>query len=126
MSSRAFSFVKWYFTEKPLGIVQTYSQYACALLDVVPLGFLLKTLFSPWKNIVERTPRHGLDISLIFEAFCLGLLARGVGCVVRLLTIALGLILHIILLGLTAAYLVLWLAFPLISLFGLVLLFQMI
>jgi hypothetical protein len=115
MALRLILFIRWYFLRIPLGIIQGYAQYAGALLDIIPFGYLLRTLLSPWKNIVERTPRHGLNISLIFEAICLGLLARGVGCVVRILTIALGLMLHVLLLALTVAYLVVWILFPVIT-----------
>ncbi|MFA5799325.1 MAG: hypothetical protein WC840_00005 [Candidatus Peribacteraceae bacterium] len=118
MVSYMLLFVKWYLIEMPLRIIQGYALYACALLDIVPFGFLLKTLLSPWKNILDRTPRRGLNPQLLFEAFCFSLLARGVGCVVRIITIAFGLVLHALLLGLTVLYLVLWIAFPLLTVWG--------
>lgn len=115
MPFHAFIFAKWYFFEKPIEIVQAYSQYASALFDIVPFGYLLRTLLSPWKNIVDRTPRRGLNISLIFEAFCLSLLARGVGLTVRIITIAAGIVLHILLLGFSVIYLMAWLFWPLVT-----------
>jgi hypothetical protein len=114
-------YIFWYFVETPLRIISRYAEYACALLDIIPFWFLIKTLLSPWKNILDRTPRHRLDFKRMFEALCLNLLARGTGCVVRILTIIMGIVLHILVLGFTVLYLVVWLAFPLATLFGIAL-----
>jgi hypothetical protein len=111
-------FLRWYYLKAPLRILSGYRDYAIALLEIIPFGFLLLTLLSPWKNIADRTTVRGLDIKHITEALALSLLARGVGCVVRILTIALGLVFHIFLLAGTIVYLLAWLGFPIILLYG--------
>ena len=111
-------FLHWYYGEAPLSIVRGYFAYARALGEIVPFGFLLLTLLSPWKNIVDRTVMHGIDLKKITEKLSLGLLARLVGCVVRLLTITMGLIVEILLLIVAVTYLTLWLAFPAVFVIG--------
>lgn len=111
-------FVRWYYLEAPLQIVRGYFAYARAFGEIVPFGFLLLTLLSPWKNIVDRTVMHGIDLEKIAEKLSLGLLARLVGCVVRLLTIALGLLSEILLLICAVTFLAFWLAFPIVFVIG--------
>ncbi len=107
------TFVSWYYLEAPIAIVRGAVGYIVAVAEIVPFGFLVLTLLSPWKNIVDRTPMHGIDLNRIMEKLSLGLLARAVGLVVRIITIALGLIFEIAILAFSIAYLSLWLAFPL-------------
>ena len=115
MSSQLAMFGKWYFLEKPTGIIKSYSEYFSALFEIVPFGYLMRTLLSPWKNIIDRTPRRGINISLIFEAFCLSLLARGVGMTIRIITIFIGILLHILLLSFSVIYLMTWFFFPFLT-----------
>ena len=111
-------FLRWYYLKAPLRILKGYRDYSIALLEIIPFGFLLFTLLSPWKNIADRTTVRGLDIKHITEALALSLLARGVGCVVRILTIALGLVFHVFLLAGAIIYLLAWIGFPLILIYG--------
>lgn len=112
-------FLAWYYVEAPLWIMRGWMAYAKAFAKIVPFGFLIRTLFSPWKNIVDRTVMHGIDLQKIAEKLSLGLLARLVGCTVRLLTIAIGLVIECLLLAGFAIYLAIWLTFPLLLLLGL-------
>jgi hypothetical protein len=117
-------FLRWYFLRAPLRILKGYRDYAIALLEIIPLGFLLLTLLSPWKNIADHTQIRGLDIKHITEALALSLLARGVGCVVRILTILLGLVFHVVLLAGVMVYFLCWIGFPLILVYGIFLMVQ--
>ena len=103
----------WYFVEEPIGIVRGYARYAKALLEIIPFGFLLLTLLSPWKNLHDRRQERGFNLNRAIESACFSLLSRGVGSTVRLITIALGLFFHIILLACSLLYLGLWIGFPL-------------
>lgn len=111
-------FLRWYYTEAPRAICHTAMTYIVAIAEIFPFVFLLKTLVSPWKNIVDRTVMHGIDLNLIAEKLSLGLLARLVGFVVRILTIAAGLIIEIIAMATTVVLLMMWLTFPLLFLLG--------
>lgn len=109
MLSRALRlFLGWYFLREPKRIVIGYVRYAHALLEIVPFPFLIMTLFSPWKNILDRAPRRGFSLQRILEVLALSFLARGTGCVVRLLTMALGICAHVLLLAVATLYLLLW------------------
>jgi hypothetical protein len=103
----------WYFLDEPLAIVKAYVEYAKALLEIIPFGFLLLTLLSPWKNLHDRRQERGFNLNRAIESACFSLLSRGVGSTVRLITIALGLFFHIILLACSLLYLGLWISFPL-------------
>jgi hypothetical protein len=102
----------WYFCIQPRKIVLGYAAYATALFEIVPFGFLLLTLFSPWKNIKDRTVVHGFNLNKFIERLSLDLLARGTGFVVRILTMTLGLLLQVVLLAVSLTYLLAWICFP--------------
>lgn len=117
-------FLHWYFLEAPLGIIRSYLAYAQAFAEIFPFLFLLRTLLSPWKNIVDRSTIHGIDLKKITEKLSLGLLACTVGCIVRLLTMLLGLITELLLFVFTTAYLIVWLTFPILFILGISYCFQ--
>ena len=103
----------WYFRDEPLATIKAYVDYAKALLEIIPFGFLVLTLLSPWKNLHDRKQERGFNLNRAIESACFSLLSRGVGSTVRLITIALGLFFHIILLACSLLYLGLWISFPL-------------
>ncbi|MSR68134.1 hypothetical protein EXS65_04940 [Candidatus Peribacteria bacterium] len=111
-------FFHWYYLEAPAGILRGYAAYARSFAEIFPFLFLLRTLFSPWKNIVDRSPMHGIDLKKITEKLSLGLLACMVGFFVRILTILLGLIAEMLLLAATILYLTVWLTFPILLVLG--------
>lgn len=102
----------WYFCTEPLSIVRGYTRYAKALLEIIPFGFLLLTLLSPWKNLHDRTQERGFNLNHVIESLAYNLLSRGVGCTVRLLTIGIGILLHAIFFVCSVFYLILWVGFP--------------
>lgn len=75
----------WYAWTRPYGILFGGFRYAGAILASFSVIFLLKTLLSPWKNILDDSrPR---TIQAVLERWSLSLLSRGVGCVVRIVSI---------------------------------------
>ena len=117
-SSLPLLFVSWYYLEAPKSICRNYVAYARAFAEIFPFGFLLLTLLSPWKNIVDRSVMHGIDLQKIAEKLSLALLARMVGFVIRIVTICLGLIAELVLLAGYVTYLVVWLTFPVLCFLG--------
>lgn len=111
-------FFHWYYLEAPMKILRGYTAYATAFAEIFPFLFLLRTLFSPWKNIVDRRPMHGIDLKKLTEKMSLGLVACAVGCVVRIVTILLGLIAESLLLFGMIVYLSVWLLFPALFILG--------
>lgn len=106
------SVLTWYFIEEPLRTLQGYARYAKALIEIIPFGFLLLTLLSPWKNLHDRTQERGFNLNRAVESLAYNLLSRGVGCTVRLLTIGIGILLHAVLFACSVLYLSLWMGFP--------------
>jgi hypothetical protein len=117
-ASRRGMFVRWYLAEVPVGIVRGYVAYAYALSEAFSILFLLRTLFSPWKNIVDAYPTKGFNLERILETLALNMTARGIGAVIRITVILAGIAMQVACLAVTAALLVLWLFFPVLSVGG--------
>ena len=107
------SFVRWYALDMPRRIVRCYCAYASAFIQATGFLFLLRTLFSPWKNIVDRYPARGLNINMILQTFTLNCTARVIGCIIRLFALAMGIAVHIALFAIGVAVLALWILYPL-------------
>jgi hypothetical protein len=107
-------FISWYCKE-PLHILQRAWEYAKAFNAILSIPFLLRTLLKPWKNIVDRG--NGPILAQIAQVLAMALVSRGVGAVVRIAAIVLAITLQVALLIFTIAYLLLWIAYPLVLLF---------
>ncbi|HLC67247.1 hypothetical protein A3C37_01605 [Candidatus Peribacteria bacterium RIFCSPHIGHO2_02_FULL_53_20] len=107
-------FLGWYLQE-PLQILRRALQYAKAFNAILSIPFLLRTLFKPWKNIVERG--NGPMLAQIVQVLAMAIVSRGVGAVMRIGAIIIAIVLQVALLVFTIAYLVLWIAYPLVLLF---------
>jgi len=111
-------FLKWYFLEKPLRIVKTYWEYFAAFNEVFSFGFLLRTLFSPWKQITDKYPARGFNLGQIAQTFTLNVTTRVIGCIFRIVAFIFGMSMHLALLVGFAAFLTAWLLFPGIFMWG--------
>ncbi len=111
-------FLPWYFLEMPMAIINAYGAYARAFWEIFSIPFLLRTLLSPWKNVVDPYPKNKFDLNAIFQALVMNLISRMVGCVVRLVMIALGVVVHVCCLVLFTAWLTLWVTYPAILMLG--------
>jgi hypothetical protein len=107
-------FMRWYVTEMPRRIVAAYRAYASAFLEVFAFAFLLKTLFSPWKNITDAYPTKGLNLNQIAQTFTLNCTARAIGFVMRIATIFAGLVVELLCLVFFCAVFALWVLYPLL------------
>jgi hypothetical protein len=105
-------FIKWYTIEIPLKIVDQLYKYIIALTKIYSFVFLLKTLFSPWKNQVYAYPQKGFDLSLIFQVWTYNMIARIVGAIIRLATIFIGVFIIILTIFFGISILILWLLYP--------------
>jgi hypothetical protein len=102
----------WYFMRKPLGIMRSGVEHCQALREIFSFGFMLRTLFSPWKGIADPYPKNGFDLNAMAQAFALNCMTRIIGFLFRITAIALGVVAELICAALFACYLLLWLAFP--------------
>lgn len=112
-------FFPWYFIGVPAGLVKSYGRYAKAFLEIFSFPFLLRTLLSPWKNLVDAYPKNLLNTEAMMETFTLNCLSRVIGCIFRLTMMVMGLVVQVLCFVLFLTSLILWLAFPVLLLFGL-------
>jgi len=112
------TFLRWYFLERPLEIVHLYVEYATALGEMFSLVFLIRTLFSPWKEIIDTYPKKGFDVSQILQTFFLNLTTRSIGAFIRLSAIVTGIVLQLFLLVCFVLYFIAWVTFPALSASG--------
>lgn len=105
-------FLPWYILIHPLQIIKSYFAYTKVCFEYFSFIFLLRTLFAPWKSIADPYPENWLNIVGVMQALSMNLTARGVGFVVRILTIALGLVSLLALLIFFVAYFITWFIYP--------------
>lgn len=111
-------FITWYVLEVPLGIIHMYRAYARALGEIISVPFLFRTLFSLWKGIADDYPKKGFDAEQYFGTFCLNTFSRLIGCIIRLVTIVLGVAAQALCFVLFAIAFLAWIAYPVGVFFG--------
>lgn len=106
-------FLRWYFVERPAHILRTFFTYLRALQESFSILFLMKTLFAPWKRIVDAYPQNWFNIRALTETFLFNTVTRLVGAVIRLMAIVTGVLLLLAVIVGFLAYFILWILFPL-------------
>lgn len=109
-------FIRWYWIEMPYRIVRKIYQYIIVLSHIYSFAFLLKTLFSPWKNQLYSYPSKGFDLKRIFEVWTSNLVSRLVGAFVRLFTLFFGMFLTILVLLIGMILCLIWILYPMLFL----------
>lgn len=107
-------FIKWYFIEMPIKILNQLYKYIIVLTKIYSFVFLLKTLFSPWKNQTYAYPQKGFDLKLIFQTWIYNMIARVVGAIVRITTILMGIFILVLICILGMLILLTWLTYPIL------------
>lgn len=105
-------FIKWYFVEMPIKILNQLYQYIVVLTKIYSFIFLLKTLFTPWKNQLYAYPNKGFDIKRILEIWTNNIISRVVGAFVRLATVFIGVVIIIFTMVIGSIFLIIWLTYP--------------
>ncbi len=112
------SLLPWYFYEEPKRIVKAYLAYAGAFLEVISIPFLLWTLLSPWKSITDEYPTNKLNVGELLQSLTLNITSRVIGFLFRIVALAIGISIQLVLLAFFVAYFVLWLLYPAILVMG--------
>jgi hypothetical protein len=109
----------WYYTGAVKNLVRAWKNFIIFVREYYSIPLLLRTLIVPWRRDVTRRPR-GLDIKKLFEALAFNLISRGIGFIIRSITVVIGLIclIGVIILGFVT--LVIWLILPMVLLFFIV------
>ena len=112
-------FIRWYFWEQPRAILQSYFSYLRAFMEIFSFVFLLRTLFSPWKQITDLYPKKGFNIGQFAQTLTLNMVSRTIGFLFRVITLVFGLLAITTLTVVFGMFYVLWLTFPIVFWLGL-------
>lgn len=106
-------FWRWYYEEAMRDILTGWKNFIIFSLEYFSIPLLLKTLFAPWKRDITRKPR-GLDLKKLFEYITFNLISRGLGFIVRFLTICVGILFFFFVVIAGAVFFLIWIFLPLI------------
>ena len=112
-------FLRWYFWKRPCFIAKTYVAYLRAMVEIFSFVFLLRTLFSPWKQITSSPAKSILHFSEWGQALTLNIVSRTIGFLFRTIMLCIGTVVTLILTIVYALYFVAWLLFPILFFVGL-------
>lgn len=105
-------FWKWYYGEAIRDILTGWKNFIIFSLGYFSVPLLLKTLFAPWRRDITKRPR-GLDFKKLFEYLSFNAISRGIGFIVRFLTICVGILFFFLVIILGALFFIVWLFLPL-------------
>jgi len=109
-------FLAWHYTEGVDYYISRWVSLVRWVIHYFSLSLLLKTLFAPWKRLVDEDKSPGFNISRYFETLTFNLISRGIGAVVRLALFFVGLIILFFIFFGGALGLLIWFAIPLFGL----------
>ena len=112
---------RWWYVDGWKQQAKSVSMRIDGTMDYFSFSLLLKTLFSPFRQISAGGVDGTLQVKL--RAFVDKLFSRIIGAVVRLLIMAAGLVALIVQIILSLTYLLLWELIPLLPVIGIVLVF---
>lgn len=106
------TYFSWWYGQELAAIWQATGVMTAKVYSLFSISLLLQTLFDPWKRDIVAAENVSLDvrIRLLVE----NLTSRFIGFIIRLMTIAVGLLVTIISFGLLIAFLLIWLLLPII------------
>ena len=83
-------FVEWYFNEVPVKIKKIWGNYLWFFSRYFAVPDLARDFLAPWKGIVFRREKLGLDIGDIFSAWFGNMISRIIGAIIRLFFLIIG------------------------------------
>lgn len=116
-------FVPWYVATVPHRIVRDGVANLRALHESFSIVFLLRTLVQPWKHITDPYPSKGINVTEILATLSMNLVSRGVGAVIRLITIVISLAIECAAIVAVLSFLAFWIALPVLAIAGVIALF---
>jgi len=112
---------QWWYSLGIVAFTARLKRMLLSTLDFFSVGILLKTLFNPFRQIVGVSANGSLAMQ--FRAFVDTVISRFIGMLIRLATLAIGLIAIFIQLIISALAIIVWALMPIIPLASLVMLF---
>lgn len=108
-------FWRWYYGQSVKEVLTAWRNYIVFSLNYFSIPLLLRTLISPWRRDITKKPR-GFDFQEIFEYIAFNAISRGIGLIVRFITIIIGIITLLFVLIFGFLFFIIWLCLPLIIL----------
>jgi ATP-dependent Clp protease ATP-binding subunit ClpC len=106
-----FQYLFWHYTEGLKDFPKTWKNFLRFFWYFFSIEFLFETLFYHWhRDITTRGP--GFDLKEFFQTLVFNILSRGIGAIVRTITILAGLLICGLVLIAGAFLFLVWLAFP--------------
>jgi hypothetical protein len=84
-------FFEWYFWEVPQKIKKIWGNYLWFFSRYFAIPDLAREFFAPWKGLVFRREKRGIDFGDIFSAMFGNLISRIIGALMRSSFLVLGL-----------------------------------
>ncbi|MBU0569170.1 hypothetical protein KKB40_00120, partial [Patescibacteria group bacterium] len=109
-------FLAWYYTKGLEYYIDSWLSTFDWVNHSFSLPLLLKTLFAPWKRLIDVDRSPGFNLQKKFEVFTFNIISRCIGAVVRLILFWTGIVLIILtfLAGVTG--LIFWTLLPFLGL----------
>ena len=105
-------FLSWFYSRGLDYYLKSWAGSINWVTHYFSLGLLLRTLFSPWKRLIEEDKSPGFNFEKKFEIFTFNLISRGIGAVVRLILFFVGIVFIVFACLGGAIGFVFWLALP--------------
>lgn len=105
-SNKFILFFSWYFRGMPYLVVQIYKKTYQNVWHWFSVGYLLKTLFEPFKR--DITLAINPSIQDRFQAFVSNIISRIMGLIIRLLTVFSALIIEFLLMLVLGIVILIW------------------
>jgi hypothetical protein len=106
-------YLYWHYTKALVSYIRIYKNFFVFVVQLFSIGELLKSLFSPYKRIVERH-ETGFDIGLILSDLLINTVSRIIGLIIRLCIILAGLLSVCVLTMLALCLYAIWLVAPML------------
>jgi ATP-dependent Clp protease ATP-binding subunit ClpC len=106
-------FLTWHYSIGINYYIKSWVSYFDYINHQFNLALLLKSLFSPWKRLIEVDKAPGFDFSRFFRVLTFNLISRCIGAVVRLILVGTGFLLMIIVFVGGLMGLMFWVTIPL-------------
>ena len=111
MVSSIIIFWRWYYGEAIKDILTAWKNFIIFSLEYFSIPLLLRTLLSPWRRDITKKPR-GFDIQKFFTSVAFNTISRGIGLIIRVLTIIIGIVVFFATVIFGALFFIIWLILP--------------
>lgn len=104
-------YLSWHFLFAPRKTIKVASNFVIFFYYYFSAGLLAKTLFAPWKRLTIKRGR-AFSLENFFHVLSFNLISRGMGAIVRTIIIFCWLVMEILTLLFSAAFVLAWIVLP--------------